>query len=1784
MKTINDRYEIVNLLSRGSNEVEYLVIDQEKSNQLKRMRIFDAEMSNSQFVKNMEEDFILLKNMIHENLLSVYEFQTIKTINGSPVSRKQYFYTYEHWLDEERVSYLELTKSEINAVLVGLCKVLRYLHFRGIIYKYLNFDQMIILRKDRKVIVKLKDVAGNGINDYYYNSEYDRYNHFLAPEILWGEEIDETVDIYSLATVFFYIYYQIDHYFKNIKESIGNDSSNEIHLFIGKATSAIREERFQNMKAFITRLSELIWTEVDRYDYIYYDKIHRHIKIAGRDAIVSEIRTAIEEKNKKSGQYDVVVINGDSGSGKTRLLREIKQISKFNRYDYIYIKFDTIPHDPYYTARKVLNYIKHKDDVSPVLIQKYGQEIGSLQPELIPLWNIKLVEAIDLKREHLRIFNRIFNFFLEYSSTHFIVLIIDEVGRIHSKERIFYEMLLSAQENGHYFLLFSSNQWQFNQMALSHRVKNIKLPSLTYEETGELVRTALGCKDIPYSLTHRLMMESQGKASKIESLLRQLWQEKYIFFDREKMEWNLDRIDDQFSFEHVEKREYQYDILLQNFEEDSVKLLKKLSVLTDSFNQDLVVAYGGISYDESLNFLTKMEEAKVLNRRISDVEYVYVFFSNELRKYFFNLVPYADKQKLYKALIQYFEELFKEKGILTESIIDYCINCGEDEKAAYYCILYAKRYGDLFNYQKSAELMERGIELYKKLNQNHYVLEYGYMLIQQLIKAGRLDFALKMIDALEVYKDRTNTFYNDILSEKAFILYYKSDYNTALTLLDDNIKSAEELGYVEGRLKAIYVQCKCLEALQKDDQHFLKYSEGYELAKEHQSIYYEGLFLNEQGIHYLGRSKYQQALERFIEALDLFKTIAKEDLVIRSLNNIGAVYYEGFGDFIQARDYFRKAYHRAQTINDLMAMPTQLSNLGETYSAEERHEMAIKYYEQANQIAERIGDKAIILQALLNLCGSYIGNENYSKAHILMTRLEHEHASFINGRDHLVEYYFLHLEYFIAMNDFMALIKWYNDSPKINENDSYKAFRFKIIELKVEQLQNKRVGEDANVPFERLKDLVEKIEKPLYAKHMRNFLHDIMYERLSQKDYLSVTALAELDDQLIELYNSKTVRIKREVIDASFSEYPVERMLMILKDMEGASDEIRWRTYHIVADLYCVKGDLYNALKYNLMALDIIFQLSMHVPQAFKSSYILYDQTKVKIKDHIMRIMDAITLGQSLAHCDGIVEQIPTLDLYFDLSRLNQVYLHPRFEKMIVTRRPNIFEKRFNSATDFIQNLKKDEIINLKIMLSYLAQMTYSDRASVYILDENDMVSETIIVGEGDAPSDLSRFINNVSNDMDGYFISRLDSKSSVKLLVDPLKGVLFLPVYEQENQTARNQRREDLLVLKKRIAGYVLLESFSVIHRLNDDVLDQAKRFMNLFYVFIDNYNLKRVSAIDKLTGVYLRKFIEQQFAIQLSVARQNGERLSVMMLDIDKFKNVNDTYGHRKGDEILSKLGEILKESVRNTDYVARYGGEEFIVLLPQTQANEAYKAAEKIRRVVEDRKLLGDGKKLTVSLGISTYPKDGSNEEELIEKADKALYYSKNNGRNQSTSWDEHLIKEGHRYDKLTGVLTGNISADTRNVQTMLDVMNQLDPLKTREEQIRNIFISLLDITEAEEIQYIRLDQKKNILETFGKRKGHEQLETQLLIGEKLVEHFAGMENSDYFINWEEQPKDEGIPDWRSYIVTQFEVEDGYAFMATSVRIVDKEFDFSNYNFVETLKPVIRQVFVGTRKEQE
>lgn len=162
----------------------------------------------------------------------------------------------------------------------------------------------------------------------------------------------------------------------------------------------------------------------------------------------------------------------------------------------------------------------------------------------------------------------------------------------------------------------------------------------------------------------------------------------------------------------------------------------------------------------------------------------------------------------------------------------------------------------------------------------------------------------------------------------------------------------------------------------------------------------------------------------------------------------------------------------------------------------------------------------------------------------------------------------------------------------------------------------------------------------------------------------------------------------------------------------------------------------------------------------------------------------------------------------------------------------------------------------------------------------------------------------------------------------------------------------------------------------------------------------IRRLAYHDALTNLPNRTLFNNRLALELSRAQRSQHKASIMLLDLDRFKNVNDTLGHSLGDELLKSVGKRLSDTVRSSDTVARMGGDEFIMLLPEiANLKDAMKIAEKILDTIR-KPFMIDGHELniTTSIGISVYPTDGENAETLIKNADIAMYKAKDAGRNQ------------------------------------------------------------------------------------------------------------------------------------------------------------------------------------------
>jgi diguanylate cyclase (GGDEF)-like protein len=259
-----------------------------------------------------------------------------------------------------------------------------------------------------------------------------------------------------------------------------------------------------------------------------------------------------------------------------------------------------------------------------------------------------------------------------------------------------------------------------------------------------------------------------------------------------------------------------------------------------------------------------------------------------------------------------------------------------------------------------------------------------------------------------------------------------------------------------------------------------------------------------------------------------------------------------------------------------------------------------------------------------------------------------------------------------------------------------------------------------------------------------------------------------------------------------------------------------------------------------------------------------------------------------------------------------------------------------------------------------------------------------------------------------GTFAKKFGDCHKCKVFKKATEGNFFLQIGEDFNN----------LMFQLKSKEDELKQHVTETDRKNRELVALNKKFNKLLKrLDTNNKRLRDLAIRDELTGLFNYRYFRRMIQEQYKMSKRYKFPLSCIMIDIDFFKAVNDTYGHQFGDAILKQLADILKNNVRDTDKVVRYGGEEFAVLFPYTDYESAFKKAEKLRKLVKTSSFIvkGNAIAITISVGIASYPasRNISRAERLVSYADEALYQAKEKGRNQTVLYtDVHPPREGRK----------------------------------------------------------------------------------------------------------------------------------------------------------------------------
>ena len=225
-------------------------------------------------------------------------------------------------------------------------------------------------------------------------------------------------------------------------------------------------------------------------------------------------------------------------------------------------------------------------------------------------------------------------------------------------------------------------------------------------------------------------------------------------------------------------------------------------------------------------------------------------------------------------------------------------------------------------------------------------------------------------------------------------------------------------------------------------------------------------------------------------------------------------------------------------------------------------------------------------------------------------------------------------------------------------------------------------------------------------------------------------------------------------------------------------------------------------------------------------------------------------------------------------------------------------------------------------------------------------------------------------------------------------------------------------LLVSGEVTGSVLMEHDRELDddhrvRVKDSVAQAAPVLANLRNLAIAELR----AATDSLTGLPNARAVQDTLKRVVAQASRMVWPLSAVLLDLDHFKEVNDTFGHARGDEVLAAVGVALGSVVRESDFVGRYGGEEFIILLPDSGRDAAVGVCERLRTAFAEIRVLEGDRSVTASFGVAVFPEDAPDATRLVRNADRALYRAKANGRNRVEVFSLDLSSDGEPWDRAT-----------------------------------------------------------------------------------------------------------------------------------------------------------------------
>lgn len=1755
MRTVNNKYLIEYEISIEENFSNYIVKSLE-NNESYVLCILKNDFTYEKTREYLLSKFKTIKSLNFENVVNVIGMEPIYSLNGVKLDKPLYGYLMENvQVKLDAQNYLKKCSPHKKLdIFMEICSTINTLNKKGYIFEDITLkDIKLIPISNQNVKVKIKNLLQNELKKLnLINFIPYKYN------VQKSDEKNINKDNVAQVIKLFNLIFSEDELETTLKQlryikALNNQINNymDINYFINDINNKMKT----NYKLFIEDALNKIQTDLD---------------LIGMDEEVKIVEKNLQKILESKENYKIIAFHGEEGSGKSRFLEEIKYRIKRKYFkDIIYIgNADNSDINKKYLCNELMECIFNNVDKN--LRDKYEVYVKKFISILFEK------EWADNKNEqNLQLINRIGKFINEYAMTKTFIILIDDLDKKNDilKSFIRYISLMgTGLQNA--MILFSMSESNsdkkffdyINELKVLANYEEYKINYLNQYDTAEMIRGMLNTNQELNKLEIKIYSETLGNPQYISGVIEELYQNGYLYFDGLVGEWKVDvKVTDILIPKYLEKK---IEESISTLNEKEINVLKKLSIFETPLAEKIIIE----------NIIKELDDTEIYRYlkfkgffmdKISDQGILVGFSNNLLRNILYLKLNQEQKMEMhYKAAI-FFEEIIFETDYYIEEFLMHLEKSNNYEKAGFYTMKYAKAQESLGNIIKAisyykkvlkypnclnanevttniAKLYEKNsdhaksYEYFEKANQfavkNDEMENIIYTLLQMII------IKINDINYVDIENDYPLSCIRRLLDIKFYpkgeVYYYYALATKYRLLCDDKL-------VIINAEKALMI---CEKNKIKDDTYgwitlvltsaYIRYG-NYEKAKElclqSNEIFIDNNNINGQllsKLFYANICKEEGSLneiilKQYLEIVKLsnkFKIYKKEILSLIYIADI----YNKEKKYDESEEYLLKALRREKE-EEIYSCSFKICNrLCLLYIQWGKIGLAVKYYRLTKQMQKNIKllPEDIInsnyTYALYNMmiCNYEMAYDNLKKIYALIFNLKNFHYRTI-----LCEYYEIMLNKCKNEKSIKFIYTKLDDNVRKLENLD--------LELEIKIRAIKRILLLGYI--ELAKELFLKINRypqnynveGMYIFLELSFKHKSCYNFLINKA-LRVCSFINNQEIKADLYSMIGQKYSEIECDSLAMHYYYESIMLHVNIIEclPKSDKL---SYINNSNFFEARNLLIKCFNYHLN-IDIKFK----------------EFSIIKRNKEIHEILDELSIST-------ILSNMQVLELVGDL-----------YEKC--------YCNKFDDMFKVFEKFSGDTIINMKNILKYMARLTLADQAMI-VTENEEGKNNVICTYRISEKNEINRYTLKVESEEDTFIVINNDAKLhqlNNEVLKNKTKAFLYMKMlYSEKSMGGSFGSNARLILIANNALNNINHESMKIIEKL--------KPFLTFL---LEKYNLTISSTLDKLTGAYNRKYFEEALIFMLDSTRVEKSQFAVIMFDIDDFKGINDKYGHQTGDEVLVKLIKEVKKCIEKNDIIGRYGGEEFIILLPNANKEKAISTAEKIRISVENAKILGDKRNVTISIGIAISTNESISYEEIIGRADQALYEAKHEGKNKCVIWDRNCEISGNTNNELTGVLSGNAAQDYNFALMLKKVANIIKVKSSKKEKIYEFISKVMQVIDCETATVFVVNNKK-IVNKYSQFRNYENADISEKFNFKLIYKVIENEEGIYLVDWTNMDSHNyyGIPDWKSVcivpIICNGEV---LAILYLSVSVNKKEYIYDDCNLLNCLAEISIPIFLG------